>query len=65
MLYNFKLEVNTMVSDRFKRDVDIATDFILSVDAPAKDFDRVLLKKLKKSDLTDAQKDIVRNSMSF
>lgn len=52
-----------MVTEKFRKDVDIATDFILSVEAEADEFDEVLLRELDKSDLTDSQKRIVKSSM--
>ena len=52
-----------MVNEQFKRDIDIATEFILSIEAEPDRFDEVLLSELEKSDLTEEQKNIVKSSI--
>ena len=60
--------VDLMSEDGFKKDVDIATRFILKVsdmrENKGYNFNGLLLRELEKSDLTDKQKEIVRNAMN-
>lgn len=56
-----------MVSEDFKKDVDIATNFIIKIgemeENKGNNFDELLLRELDKSDLTKSQKKIVKSSM--